>query len=153
MIERVDLVPNPPIPHVTLLHTHTFNFIRLIIFLNSVVYMTMQIWGYFNEDLGPGAYVDFFLTVDGSVSIHYPFELCNTYHLDTWQWLRDEEPGRSCPPKEGFAEITYTTHTPPGRGHDGNWTARADFLTKDKRNIFCPEGWVLWPPANVTEPI
>jgi hypothetical protein len=115
--------------------------------------MTMQIWGWFNEDLGPDAYVDFFLTVDGSVSIDYTFEPCNTYHLDTWQWLRGEKPGRSCPPKEGFAEITYTTRTPAGRGHDGNWTARANFLTKDKRGIFCLEEWVLWPPANVTEPM
>jgi hypothetical protein len=94
----------------------------------------MQIWGWFKEHLAPDAYVDFFLTVDGSVSIDYKvtFELCNTYHLDTWQWLRGEQSGRSCPPKEGFAEITYTTRTPAGRGHDGNWTARANFLTKIK---------------------
>ena len=108
--------------------------------------MTLQIWGTFQEDLGPNAYVDFNLTVNGDISIHYPFSLCNTYHLDTYQWLQGEKPGRSCPPRKEWAEITYTVLVPSGGGRDGNWTAHAEFLTADERSIFCLEGWVMWPP-------
>jgi len=103
------------------------------------------------KDVGSGAYVDFNLTVDGSSSIRYPFPLCGTYRLDIWQDFRGEEPGRSCPPRKGFAEISYTTYTPSYDSHQGNWTSHADFRTSDGRRLFCLEGWVMWPPANDTE--
>jgi hypothetical protein len=108
--------------------------------------MTLQIWGTFLENISPNEYVHFDLTLNREVSIHYSFSLCNMYHLDTWQWFRNELPGRSYPPREGWAEIMYTVLVPdgsPGDGgnRDGNWTARAAFVTSDERNIFCLEGW------------
>ena len=108
------------------------------------MYVTIQIWGDFHENIESDAYVDFNLTVDGEESIDYPFSLCDTYHLDIYQDFEGERPGRSCPPRKGWAEITYTVLVPAGGHRDGNWSARAEFLARDKRSLFCLEGWIAY---------
>lgn len=73
------------------------------------------------------------------------FALSDSYSLDVYQggayWRGG---GRSCPPTDEWSEITYTFYHFSWFGGDRrrNITTRADFLTTDKKRLFCVEGWM-----------
>jgi hypothetical protein len=89
-------------------------------------------WGNFNEDTRADPQIILNATIDDyrSVDAIGPFD-----DLDIWQNRH-----RSCPPKNGFAEIWFRAPIMHGSLHNGNYTIRSEAVTKDGRRMFCVVG-------------
>lgn len=77
--------------------------------LHSEEYVAAVIWGSFLKDVEPNPQVRYRTNLDERPLISWDSEFCNTYQLDTYQW-QGKIDGRSCPAREGWAEITYSFH-------------------------------------------